>query len=195
MKRINPETGKPFKQGEVRSDGYIFRSYALNHIRRDGYFKERWCNPESFMRQIQQSKDWHLQNPERLREARARWAQVNRDKKAMQDQRWAETNRAESNAHKQRWNKANAGVKLALDRRYKLAKMQRTPPWLDVVDHAEMEFTYVWSDALRKCGIDYHVDHIVPLQGKMVSGLHMPSNLQVISAKMNLSKNNRWDNA
>jgi hypothetical protein len=194
MKRTNPETGKPFKQGDVRSDGYIFRSYALNHIRRDGYFKERWCNPESFMRQTQQSKEWHLNNPERLREFRAKWAQVNRDKKAMQDQRWAEQNRERSNAHKKRWNKQNAGAKRALDRKRFAAQRQRTPVWLDVVDCAEMEFTYIWCNALRSCGLDYHVDHIVPLQGKIVSGLHVPSNLQVIPAKLNLSKHNRWDN-
>jgi hypothetical protein len=194
MKRTNPETGKPFKQGDVRSDGYIFRSYALNHIKRDGYFKERWCNPESFMRQTQQSKEWHLNNPERLREFRAKWAQVNRDKKAMQDQRWAEQNRERSNAHKKRWNKQNAGAKRALDRKRFAAQKQRTPVWLDVVDCAEMEFTYIWCNALRSCGLDYHVDHIVPLQGKIVSGLHVPSNLQVIPAKLNLSKHNRWDN-
>lgn len=194
MKRVNPETGKLFKQGDVRSDGYIFKNYVLKQIRRDGYFKERWCSPESFAKQVQQSKDWHFKNPERLRELRAKWAQENKEKKAALDKIWAERNRERSNAHKQRWNKVNAGRKRALDKKRLAAQKQRTPVWLDVVDHAEMEFTYIWCNALRACGLDYHVDHIIPLQGKIVSGLHVPSNLQVIPAKLNLSKNNRWDN-
>ena len=42
-------------------------------------------------------------------------------------------------------------------------------------------------------GIKWHVDHIIPLQGKLVSGLHTVENLQVIPAKINMRKGNRYN--
>lgn len=193
MKRLNPSTGSPFKRGDVREDGKVFCSYYKGYLKRDGFFKERWSTPEQIASYRAQTQEWYDRHPDRARELRAQWAYKNKEKKAFQDKRWAETNRDRSNAHKKRWNKANAGVKLALDKKYKASKAKRAPAWLDVVDKAEIDFTYVWCAALRSCGLDYHVDHIVPLQGASVSGLHVPWNLQVISATENLRKGNRLE--
>ncbi len=45
MKRLNPQTGKPFKRGDVREDGYVFRQYDLTYILENGYFAESWTRP------------------------------------------------------------------------------------------------------------------------------------------------------
>lgn len=66
---------------------------------------------------------------------------------------------------------------------YKSSKIQRTVPWSELL---EIRSFY------NKCPSGYHVDHIVPLNGKLVSGLHVLSNLQYLPAAENCSKNNTY---
>lgn len=73
------------------------------------------------------------------------------------------------------------------DRRSKRA----TPKWLTPEQRKQIVDIY---EHMRDCrvvtGEDYHVDHIVPLRGENVCGLHVPWNLQVLPASVNISKSN-----
>lgn len=101
---------------------------------------------------------------------------------------------AKKNARIQAWAKANPHKRSAIETRRRVAKMQRTPTWLTADEHWMVEQAYELAALrTRMFGFSWHVDHIVPLQGKLVSGLHTPYNLQVIPGRDNLRKNNRYE--
>jgi hypothetical protein len=71
-------------------------------------------------------------------------------------------------------------------------KINATPPWLTEEHKTQMAEKY-WLARDLQCvsGEQYHVDHIIPLKGKDVCGLHVPWNLQVLPAYINLAKSNK----
>lgn len=66
---------------------------------------------------------------------------------------------------------------------YKSSKLLRTPIWADL---EKIKSIY------NSCPTGMTVDHIVPLQGVNVSGLHVHNNLQYLTAAENSAKNNRF---
>lgn len=72
-------------------------------------------------------------------------------------------------------------------------KISASPSWLTQEDKEAITLLYTHSQYLTETTDQtWHVDHVVPLQGKNVCGLHVPWNLQVIPAIENLSKSNQW---
>lgn len=106
---------------------------------------------------------------------------------------WIDNNRDKHNAKCARWVKANpAKVNARTARRY-AAKTQATPVWLDA-DHLWMIAEAYDLARLRTAalGIPHEVDHIVPLRGRKIMGLHVPWNLQVIPSGANRRKSNNY---
>lgn len=98
------------------------------------------------------------------------------------------------NAEKAAWARRNAGRVLAWTRQRQLAKIQRTPAWLTEDDHWLIEQAYELAQMRTTLfGFPWHVDHVFPLRGKKVSGLHVPNNLQVIPGADNSRKGNRME--
>jgi chlorite dismutase len=84
---------------------------------------------------------------------------------------------------------ANKGRYLANFLKRREQKRRALPAWADL---KAIEAIYAQARKLRdETGLEYEVDHIIPLQGETVSGLHVHTNLRIILRKENRSKSNR----
>jgi len=93
------------------------------------------------------------------------------------------------------WRDNNLESRLARNANRRANKLNATPKWLTETHLSEIKnFYWLAKDLTAVSGETYHVDHIVPLKGENVCGLHVPWNLQVLPADINLSKGNRYAN-
>lgn len=91
-----------------------------------------------------------------------------------------------------RWREENPSLNCSKSASYRARKVKAEPNWLTGVHKAHIKRTYKLAQITSEAtGEKYHVDHIVPLKGKNICGLHVPWNLQVIPASVNLAKSNR----
>ena len=98
----------------------------------------------------------------------------------------------ERNEIKNNWRRNNKDVVNSWTAKRNANKLQRTPSWLTKEHLEEIKEFYVMAKELEDVfPWKQNVDHIVPLQGTTVSGLHVPWNLQILSAKANIEKGNR----
>lgn len=117
------------------------------------------------------NRKWYAENAEQLKPIRAAWHLKNLDKV-----------KALNSAH----HAANRAMYRERDARRRAAQRKATPLWLTKEQIKEMRAIYASAPA------GYDVDHIVPIAGKSVCGLHVPWNLQLLPAKTNRIKSAKF---
>ena len=209
MKRLNFETGKPFKSGDVRSDGYVFKSYWLKKIKQNGYYWEKWYSPAVFEKEQIKDKDrreknkqinskrslnWYYVNKNRILGYKKEYYQETKDVRLATNKEYRKNNPEKVLQVGKNYRLKNLAIVNAKNRTRRASKNNRTPLWLTDIDHERIQNEYKLAYILGKItGQKWEVDHVIPLQGEFVSGFHVPSNLRAILAFENRSKHNRYD--
>lgn len=121
--------------------------------------------------------------------AKERYYQANRETVIARAQARAPE---EKRVYRNTW-KANNPVQVLADNKARRRKhRQATPPWLTRKQKSEIRQLYQIAITMTKTtGEPYVVDHIVPLRGENVCGLHVPWNLRVVTREENLAKSNK----
>lgn len=124
------------------------------------------------------------------RVAGSKFREANREYERVRTLAHYHANREERSAASARWRAENPDKHAAKEAKRRAAKLKATPPWADT---EQIKLIYRRAQELKEqTGRDWHVDHIVPLKGKTVCGLHCEANLQILSAFDNLSKSARY---
>jgi hypothetical protein len=152
---------------------------------------QRYHAKHSDRRKAQSAKD-NNKNPAQRSAAHKVWREANVAHDANRKRQYRTDNLEKVKATYKQYYDANYPRMLAKRNKQHADRINRTPAWLTKDDHWMIEQAYELAALRTKIfGVAWHVDHVLPLRGKMVSGLHTPYNMQVILGVENLRKGNR----
>jgi len=164
-----------------------FTQFCKNAKKKDGYhYYCKICHSAS-------NKKWRDENLEQARATSAEYRKANREKCHAASKAWEKANPEKVKAWRARYNKENTGYLQDKCVKHRLGKKNRTPAWLTESDWLHIKCKYQVAAMYNREGLDkWEVDHIIPLFGKNVSGLHVPSNLRIIRSIDNKRKANKY---
>lgn len=137
---------------------------------------------------------FYTKNKEKIIAQTASWKNKNKDKALKHIRDCYYRNIEKRKEYDKQRLQTNPAYFACKESRRRNEKQLRTPKWLSDDDWWMIEQAYELAMIRSKLtGIKWHVDHIIPLKGKKVSGFHVPSNLQVIPATDNIRKSNKYD--
>lgn len=163
-------------------------------------------------------KKWYEANRDRIRNRQRQYDSENREARLIRQKEWylknkdahlakcrkrrienPETEKARYEKNKDRillrnktYRENNRGVVSASKAKRRSQKLKATPKWMTKEDFAAVQEWYQLAKDLQWLSEEkLHVDHIVPLLGKDVCGLHIAANLQILPASENLRKKNK----
>lgn len=178
-----------FSKDKSRKDGLQVyckdcrKQYRSNNSESIKQYNKQW-NEDNIEHKKLLQKQWYENNRENKQQYDRQYREENKENKQQYDRQWYVFNIDYKRQQQKQWRENNPGLNRAKQARRRAAKLHRTPPWSE---------TAAIKDFYANCPDGHHVDHIIPLQGETVSGLHVLQNLRYLPAKENLVKSNTWD--
>lgn len=151
-------------------------------------YRAKWAKANPTY-EAEKVRAWAAANPEKRR---ASWQKANAEKAtehAARQRKWRNANRALARASEKAFREANPAYYRARESERRVIKAAAKPAWS--IDFFVREAYDLAARRTQSTGIEWHVDHVVPLRSKLVSGLHSHTNLEVIPAVANVAKGNR----
>jgi hypothetical protein len=204
------ETIIKYKRGDVREDGMVFWKYESSC--KDG---EYWLSKEKFdekkKRESERNAKYYSKNAnahreyvrdryaknritirEQLRVSRLKNIDRYREKGRESSKLWRKKNPTKYKENLENWIKENPDkyklITAKGNSKRRAAEKNNTP---DLTHNQKLIIETIYLQRIRlekRLGIPFHVDHVIPISK---GGLHIPSNLQVLPAKLNLKKNSK----
>ena len=151
-----------------------------NNERRKDLYKE-WAKNNSI--HIKEYKsEYYLQNKERLDFLNKKYRENNKQYLSEKQLEYYYNNKQDRINYIKSWSKNNRKLRNSYEAKRRAIKIKATPKWADLE---------VIKEFYKNCPKGYHVDHIIPLRGKNVCGLHVIDNLQYLTASENCRKSNK----
>ena len=165
----------------------LVSEFPICRSKKDGYYPScKQCKNEARAKNPQKARDainaWRENNREYIREMDRKRYKEHREERLAYWANWAKENKEYWNAYNRSRKEINRPLGRARRAKRRAAQLQRTPAWSE-----QLEIKRFYAN----CPEGYEVDHIEPLQGEDVSGLHVIANLQYLLMEENRSKSNK----
>jgi len=167
---------------------YNKENIKKSRIKRVQYEKD---NPDVVIKAKENIAKWHKDNPD----YRKRYYQDNKYEISIRMSKYCQDNADTARARGVQWRKDNPEKVLFNSSKHRAMKLQRTVAWADIDKIKDIYDQCAEINLAAKtagCTEKFAVDHVIPLQGKLVSGLHVEGNLDIITVGDNCRKSNKF---